>query len=101
MTAVTGHPYDVALMTEAGERISNIRQAFNVREGINSVERKVNGRIVGTPPQTEGPAAGLTVNMDERVREYLAAMDWDLNTGKPSRQKLEQLGMDDVAAALY
>jgi len=101
MTAVTGHPYDVALMTEAGERISNIRQAFNVREGINSVERKVNGRIVGTPPQTEGPAAGLTVNMDERVSEYLAAMDWDLNTGKPSRQKLEQLGMDDVAAALY
>jgi len=39
--------------------------------------------------------------MDERVSEYLAAMDWDLNTGKPSRQKLEQLGMDDVAAALY
>jgi len=101
MTAVTGHLYDVALMLEVGERVSNMRQSFNVREGINSVERKVNGRIVGRPAQTEGPAAGLTVNMDERVSEYLKAMDWDLNTGKPSRQKLEQLGMDDVAAALY
>jgi aldehyde:ferredoxin oxidoreductase len=99
--AVTGHPYDEKTMMEVGERVSNIRQAFNIREGINSVERKVNGRIIGSPPQTEGPAAGITVNMDERVEAYYKAMDWDLKTGKPSRKKLEQLGMKDVADALY
>jgi len=101
MAAVTGHPYDTSTMMEVGERVSNIRQAFNVREGLNSVKRNVPGRIAGLPPQTEGPAAGITVNIDERVGEYLKAMDWDLNTGKPSKQKLEQLGMADVAAALY
>ena len=101
VTAVTGHPYDTGTMMEVGERVSNIRQAFNVREGLNSVERNVPGRIAGTPPQTEGPAAGITVNIDERVSQYLKAMDWDLNTGIPSKQKLEQLGMADVAAALY
>jgi len=101
MSAVTGHPYDVALMLEVGERVSNIRQAFNIREGLNSLEREVPGRVVGTPQQSEGPAAGKTVDLDTWVTEYLKAMDWDLDTGKPSRQKLEQLGMDDVAAALY
>ena len=101
MAAVTGHPYDVDTMMLSGEKISNIRQAFTVREGINPVERKVPGRIVGIPPHTEGPAAGKTVNIDERVEEYLKAMDWDTKTGIPSRKKLIQLGLDDVAAALY
>ena len=101
MAAVTGHPYDTGAMLEVGERVSNIRQAFNIREGINPVDRKVNGRISGTPPQTEGPAAGVTVNVDERVEAYYKQMDWDLKTGKPSRKKLEQLGMKDVADALY
>ena len=101
MAAVTGYPYDANAMMEVGERVSNIRQAFNVREGINPVKRNVPGRIAGIPPQTEGPAAGVTVNIDERVSEYFKAMDWDQNTGVPSKQKLEQLGMSDVAAALY
>jgi aldehyde:ferredoxin oxidoreductase len=101
MSAVTGYSHTVDTLLQAGERISNIRQSFNAREGINSVEREVPGRIIGIPPQLEGPAAGITVNVDERVSEYLKAMDWDLNTGKPSRQKLEQLGMVDVATALY
>jgi len=101
MTSVTGYPYSVEAMLDAGERISNIRQAFTVREGINPVEREVPGRIVGIPPQTEGPAAGITLDLDNRVNEYLKTMDWDLKTGKPSKQKLEQLGMADVAAALH
>jgi aldehyde:ferredoxin oxidoreductase len=101
MTSVTGYPYSVEAMFEAGEKISNIRQAFTIREGINPIEREVPGRIIGIPPQTEGPAMGITVDLDNRVNEYLKAMDWDLKTGKPSKQKLEQLGMADVAAALH
>jgi len=28
-------------------------------------------------------------------------MDWDINTGKPSQKKLQELDLDDVARALY
>lgn len=34
------------------------------------------------------------------VREYLQAMDWDQVTFKPSRRRLEQLGLEDVAEVL-
>jgi len=29
------------------------------------------------------------------------AMDWDPETGRPSRKKLEELGLDDIARELW
>ncbi|MFC1998972.1 aldehyde ferredoxin oxidoreductase C-terminal domain-containing protein [Chloroflexota bacterium] len=102
LTAVTGYDYSLDKMLESGEKISNIRQAFTVREGINPLERKakVSGRFLGYPPLKEGPLAGKSVDIDARLAEYLAAMDWDQKTGVPSKAKLKQLGMADVAAEL-
>ena len=34
-------------------------------------------------------------------REYLTEMDWDLETGKPSKEKLLELGLEDVAKELW
>ncbi|MBW2000377.1 MAG: aldehyde ferredoxin oxidoreductase family protein [Deltaproteobacteria bacterium] len=101
LTAVTGHTYTVETVYEVGERVSNIRQAFNSREGINPLERYVPGRVIGRPPQTEGPLAGITVDLETRLSNYLRAMDWDPLTARPSKQKLEQLGLHDVAAELW
>jgi hypothetical protein len=33
--------------------------------------------------------------------DYLAAMGWDRETAKPTRERLLALGMDDVAKALW
>jgi len=101
VSAVTGYTYTVDTILEAGERISNIRQAFNIREGHNPLEREVPGRVIGDPPQQEGPHAGVTVDMESPIKDYLISMDWDLETGKPSKSKLQQLGLDDVAAELW
>jgi aldehyde:ferredoxin oxidoreductase len=49
----------------------------------------------------EGPLAGITVDKDTLVKEYLTEMDWDLKTAKPSRKKLMELGLDDVAQQLW
>jgi aldehyde:ferredoxin oxidoreductase len=59
------------------------------------------GRILGKPPHKEGPLAGITVDEETLVKEYLTAMDWDLKTAKPSEKKLKALGLDDVAKALW
>ncbi len=101
LTAVTGHPYTVEAVYEVGERISNIRQAFNIREGINPLERHVPDRVLGRPPQQEGPLAGITVDLHTRLSNYLRAMDWNPETAKPSKQKLQQLGLGDVSAVLW
>jgi len=101
LNAITGINYTLESLLDCGERISNIRQAFSVREGINPLKREFPGRIFGNPPLKEGPLAGKSVDLNARIAEYLKAMDWDLHTGKPSKQKLIQFGLTDVAAVLW
>jgi aldehyde:ferredoxin oxidoreductase len=101
MRAITGWDLTNEELLTTGERIANLRQAFNIREGLNPLEFKVPDRVLGKPPLKEGPVAGVTVDEDTMIKEYLTAMDWDLRTAKPSRRKLLELGLTDVAHQLW
>jgi len=101
LTAVTGWDRSWEELQKAGERIATLRHAFNLREGINPVERDVHPRIIGDPPQTEGPLAGVRANIEEQVSQNLKAQDWDPVTTKPSKAKLLELGLDNVAQDLW
>jgi aldehyde:ferredoxin oxidoreductase len=87
-------------LIKTGERITNMRQAFNVREGLD-MPFKFPDRMLGKPPKTKGPRAGIQMTHEEIFNEYLTEMDWDLNTGKPSKEKLLELGLDNVVKVLY
>lgn len=100
LNSVTGWCIGIDEVLLAGERIANIRQAFNIREGINNLGRRVPNRVLGRPPQKEGPLAGVTINLEPMEKEYLAAADWDPISSKPSREKLLMLGLEDVAKDL-
>jgi aldehyde:ferredoxin oxidoreductase len=89
---------------KTGERISNIRQAFNAREGIKPEDFKITGgrgRVLGDPPLKSGPTADVTVDAEDMRSAFFKAMDWDLKTGRPSLEKLKALGLDDVAKDLW
>lgn len=101
MCAVTGWDITTEELLMTGERIANIRQAFNIREGLNPLQFKVPDRVLGRPPKKEGPLEGITIDEEMLVKEYLTAMDWDLLTAKPSQKKLEELGLKDVAQELH
>jgi len=101
MRAITGWDITLDEMLTAGERIENVRQAFNIREGLNLLQFEVSGRILGKPPHAVGPLAGVTVDADTLVKEYVAAMDWDAATARPSEKKLKSLGLDDIARDFY
>jgi aldehyde:ferredoxin oxidoreductase len=90
---------DVAEMIETGERVTNVRQAFNVREGLAGPFTYPD-RMRGVPAKEVGPRAGITFTHDQIYNEYLGLMDWDRASGKPSKAKLLSLGLDDIAAAL-
>jgi hypothetical protein len=57
--------------------------------------------LVGKPPQTTGPLAGVTADIEAQVNWGLGYLDWDRSTAKPSKAKLLSLGLDDVAKDLY
>jgi aldehyde:ferredoxin oxidoreductase len=101
MRTITGWDITLEELFKTGERIANIRQAFNVREGINPLKFDVPGRIMGIPPLTAGPTAGVTYDEETLDREFLVEMDWDTTTTKPKPDKLKELGLDDIAEALY
>jgi hypothetical protein len=101
LSAVTGWPIDTAECHRIGERIADIRHAFNLREGLNPIRFELPARAIGDPPQAEGNLRGITVDVDTQVREYCRAMDWDLETAWPSEARLRALGLDEVARDLY
>jgi aldehyde:ferredoxin oxidoreductase len=103
VNAVTGWSVATSDMLVIGDRIATMRQAFNVREGLKPADFKYPNRVLGKPPLKSGPLTGIRIEQQVKtqVREYFESMDWDLKTGKPSRKKLVELGLEDVARDLY
>ncbi len=101
LSAVTGWECSMEELLKTGGRIANLRHAFNLREGANPKEWKVNPRIIGDPPQNEGPLAGVRADIEEQISTNLEALDWDPVTTKPSKAKLLELGLDKVAQDLW
>ena len=99
--AVTGRKFDMAGMLETGERIANMRQAFNVREGINPVTQPDPLRAYGHPALPDGQTAGIAVGMEQLSKEHLEQMGWTLEAAIPKRETLERLGLRDVARDLW
>jgi len=97
----TGTDFSLEDVQTIGDRIAALRMAFNLREGVRNVEFKVPGRVIGSPPLASGPLAGVTVDLDVQVRDYLEAMGWDPELGVPKKETLERLGLDFIAADLH
>ena len=102
LAAVTGWEFDEAFLKQTGMRIFNMRHVFNLREGQKPLDVVLPKRLVGEPAQNEGPVAGVTIDHLALAKNFFAAIDWDAETGKPSRQSLEALGgMEDVIKDLH
>jgi aldehyde:ferredoxin oxidoreductase len=101
MAVITGWERSTEDILKCGDRIGVMRHVFTLREGDNPLKRKVHGRIIGRPPFKEGPLAGVTADLEAQVYWNLGAMDWDRETTKPSKQKLLELGLNDIAGELW
>jgi aldehyde:ferredoxin oxidoreductase len=100
LNAITGWNMSMKEALKTGERIYNMRHAFNLREGLNPIQFKTPDRVMGIPPLKEGPLAGKTMPEATMVAEICKALDWDPKTSKPGKNKLVELGLEDVANAL-
>jgi aldehyde:ferredoxin oxidoreductase len=99
LTAVTGTTYDLASLLEVGERIAVVRQAFNVREGINMLEFEIPERAYGIPPLQAGPGKDIAVDIRALLREHLEEMGWDQQTAKPDPARLASLRLRDIGSS--
>jgi aldehyde:ferredoxin oxidoreductase len=100
LSAATGDAWDMERVLTTGTRIFTMRHAFNLREGLNPLERNMPGRIVGEPPLKEGNVRDITVDYRTMAREFLERLGWDSRTTIPNEKRLAELGMQFLATGL-
>lgn len=93
LNAATGWNKTPEQYMEIGERIQTLKQAFNVKHGINPASFKLSGRALGTPPMEKGANKGRTVRIDELRSGYWKMFGWDSLTGKPLEKTMNRLGL--------
>jgi aldehyde:ferredoxin oxidoreductase len=100
--ALTGFEYSPEDERKLGLRSYTMRHAFNLREGMRRGDFKISDRVVGKPPLTEGPVAGITVDHEKLGDNFFGALGWDLKDSVPPEAFLQELGgLENVIQDLY
>lgn len=102
LEAVTGLVYTPDDIMQAGERINNLARAFNVREGFTRADDTLPERLL-TEPLPGGASKGHFISKDElnqMLDEYYTERGWNIETGAPTSEKLEELGLGYVVDQL-
>jgi len=97
LKTVTGFDYDLEEIMECGERIWMLQRGLNNLMGVTAADDRMPKRIM--TPHTEGGAAGSVPNVELMLKDYYKARGLDTN-GRPLKEKLNKLGLSDLAAKL-
>jgi aldehyde:ferredoxin oxidoreductase len=101
INSFTGWNVDIEELITSGLRIQTLRQAFNIREGINICDNELHGRVVGVPPDIKGPNKGITVDYREFYKIYCQEMGWNPENGYPLKKTLQKLDLEWIIKDLY
>lgn len=99
LTSVTGWDYTPADIGTAGERSLNLKRAINNKLGVTREDDKL--PRVCIEALKEGSTADKSPDMDLLLKDYYDFRKWDWGTGKPTREKLMELGLDEAAGDLW
>jgi aldehyde:ferredoxin oxidoreductase len=97
LRSVTGYPYTVAEIAQTGERLWQLKHGVNLLLGATPADDRLSPRLL--QPLEDGPTAGSVPDMALMLGEFYALRDLDAE-GRPSRARLQQLGLHALADAL-
>ena len=81
-------------LEEIGERVVNLNRLFNARRGITRKDDSLPRRLTHEKAPV-GPSAGEVVELDIMLDDYYRERGWDLETGLPTKETLERLGLTE------
>jgi aldehyde:ferredoxin oxidoreductase len=99
INAACGVDWTIADMMRAGERAWNLKRAINNRMGLTRASDTLPKALF--EPFPDGGSAGFVPDFEGMLTAYYKARGWDMEAGKPAREKLIELGLDDVAKDLW
>jgi aldehyde:ferredoxin oxidoreductase len=96
-TAATGFELTSDELLEASARVTNVERAHNARLGLTAEHDTLPPRFT-EDPMPEGPAKGKVYDILDSVKEaWYTVQGWNQETGIPRRERLEELGLGDIA----
>jgi aldehyde:ferredoxin oxidoreductase len=98
INASTGWNTDLDQLLKAGERAFQLQRSLSCKLGITAKDDVL--PELAMRPIPDSGQEGHVPNMEKMLPEYYALRDWDKATGKPSKKRLESLGMPEVAASI-
>jgi aldehyde:ferredoxin oxidoreductase len=99
VNAACGLDWSVAELMRFGECSWNLKRAINNRMGLTARNDTLPKALL--TPMPDGGSAGFVPDIQGMLFAYYAARGWDDVTGKPTREKLTDLGLEDVARDLW
>jgi len=99
LTTCTGDKMTGEDLMKIGERIYNVERAFNIREGMGRKDDTLPESFFVEKVTPWGPTGISEASFQEMLDEYYAFRGWDEN-GIPTKEKLEELGLEDMAGQL-
>jgi aldehyde:ferredoxin oxidoreductase len=99
INSACGLEWKIEDMMTSGQRAWNLKRAINNRLGLTRANDKLPKGLL--EPLPNGGAAGYVIPFEEMLEAYYDARGWDKATGKPSKEKLLELGLYEIARDLY
>lgn len=99
LQATTGLERTIEDIMQTGQRIWNLKRVISNLRGMTAAEDKLPQRLM--TPLADGPTAGEAPDMNLMIKEYYEIRNLDQSTGRPSQEKLKNLGLANVAEVLY
>lgn len=94
LNAVAGLRFTGEEIRIAGERVVNAERMINARFGIGRADDTLPRRFLKEPAgPPDSPSAGSVVELEPMLDEYYAARGWDVDSGLPTQEKLQELGL--------
>jgi len=98
VNAACGYQWSVDDLMLCGERAWNLKRLINIRLGLTRANDTLPKPLL--LPTQNGGAAGYIIPFDEMMGAYYAARGWDSETGIPSEQIVDKLGLGWVGKQL-
>lgn len=97
LSATTGWDMDAAELVKVGERSHNLQRLFNMREGLRRKDDMLPQRVLSAPEfgAYKDNQDCVIGNYEELLDDYYIACGWDLETGIPTDEKIEELGLSE------
>jgi len=94
LNAATGWRKTPGEYLAIGKRLQTLKQAFNLKHGIEPKSTRPNPRALGDPPLVEGANRQRTIEIDRMIEDYWYQFGWSTRTGEPAPADITALDIE-------